>query len=48
MRYASLELTSDVTIRWDAENGTLKCSGKYGKPGTGVLNMKQAAGAESD
>ena len=43
-----LELTSNVTVRWDAENGTVKCSGKYGKRGTGVLNVKQAASVESD
>ncbi|CAF9939374.1 hypothetical protein IMSHALPRED_001317 [Imshaugia aleurites] len=48
VRYDYLELTSDVTIPWDTENGTVKCSGKYGKPGTGVLNMKQAASVESD
>ena len=48
MRYDWLELTSDVTIRWDAENATVKCSGKYRKCGTGVLNMKHAASAESD
>lgn len=48
VRYDWLDLTSDVTIRWDAENGTMKCSGKYGKRGTGVLNMKQAASVESD
>lgn len=47
VRYDRLELTSDVTIRWDPENGTMKCSGKYGKPGTGILNMKRAASAES-
>ena len=46
MRYAYLDLTSDVTVRWDAENGTMKCSGKYGKRGTGVLNMKEAGSDE--
>lgn len=48
VRYDYLELTSDVTVRWDAENGTVKCSGKYGKLGTGVLNMKQEATVKSD
>ena len=35
VRYASLYLTNDVTVRWDAGNGTMKCSGKYGLFGTG-------------
>jgi len=48
VRYDYLELTSDVTVRWDAENGTMKCSGKYGKPGTGVLAAKKSAASESD
>lgn len=47
VRYARLELTSDVTVRWDAENGTMKCSGKYGKWGTGVRNMEAPEEATS-
>ncbi|KAK4695135.1 hypothetical protein P7C71_g2559, partial [Lecanoromycetidae sp. Uapishka_2] len=43
VRYDRLELTSDITVRWDVENSTMKCSGKYGKPGTGRLAMVIAA-----
>lgn len=35
VRYCDLVLTSDVTVRWNAEDGTMKISGKYGKAGTG-------------
>jgi len=31
VRYANLYITSDVTIRWNADDATMKCSGKYGK-----------------
>ncbi|KAL6716478.1 hypothetical protein ACLMJK_006045 [Lecanora helva] len=43
-RYTDLVLTSDVNVRWDTENVTLRCSGKYGKPFTG----KAAYSVEDD
>lgn len=30
-RYCELVPTSDITVRWDAANRAMKCSGKYGK-----------------
>ncbi|MCJ1460042.1 hypothetical protein MMC28_010421 [Mycoblastus sanguinarius] len=37
VRYATLHLASDVNCRWDEGSGMLKCSGKYGKHGTGCM-----------
>ena len=48
IRYGTLVLTSDVTVRWDATNGTLKCSGKYGKFGTGPAFSSTMDGDHED
>ena len=48
IRYDNLILTNDVTVRWDAENGTMKCSGKYGKYGTGRAALAAATADDED
>ncbi|KAG8735900.1 hypothetical protein FRC10_010025 [Ceratobasidium sp. 414] len=35
VRYASLYLTSDVTVNWNEDTGVFLIKGKYGKHGTG-------------
>ena len=47
-RYTDLVPTGDVTVRYDAENGTMKCSGKYGKPFTGAAALTGATGDDNE
>lgn len=42
VRYDFLVLTNDVIVRWNADDGTMRCSGKYGKYGPGKVALVAA------